>query len=179
MPIGFPVDNTSVYLFDDDMRPVGLEKVPFDEWMLPTSFTRAGFVSFTSSGRMNHDFGVVKRLLLGIKRQLWKNMTRNTHLNYKTLLGVARSSVQFEVSPSQEGLPKQVAQGVGSSLLRPPPLKQESIIPPLGHSGYRRYLYHQGNEQTTGGTAEAAAKPWLIPAGKYFAAHRPQGQHPP
>ena len=48
MPIGFPVDNTSVYLFDDDMRPVGLEKVPFDEWMLPTSFTRAGFVSFTS-----------------------------------------------------------------------------------------------------------------------------------
>jgi len=32
-------------------------------------------------------------------------------------------------------------------------------------------LYHQGNEQTTGGTAEAAAKPWLIPAGKYFAAH--------
>ena len=46
-------------------------------------------------------------------------------------------------------------------------------------SGDRRYLYHQGNEQTTGGTAEAAAKPWLIPAGKYFAAHRPQGQHPP
>merc|ERR1711978_597065 len=78
-----------------------------------------------------HYNGVVKRLLLGIKRQLWKNMTRNTHLNYKTLLGVARSSVQFEVSPSQEGLPKQVAQGVGSSLLRPPPLKQESIIPPL------------------------------------------------
>ena len=34
------------------------------------------------------------------------------------------------------------------------------------HSGYRRYLYHQGNEQTTGGTVEAAAKPWLIPAGK-------------
>ena len=49
----------------------------------------------------------------------------------------------------------------------------------LTHSGYHRYLYHQGNEQTTGGTAEAAAKPWLIPAGKYFAAHRPQGQHPP
>ena len=47
------------------------------------------------------------------------------------------------------------------------------------HSGYRRYLYHQGKEQTTGGTVEAAAKPWLIPAGKYFAAHRPQGQHPP
>ena len=46
------------------------------------------------------------------------------------------------------------------------------------HSGYRRYLYHQGNEKTTGGTVEAAAKPWLIPAGKYFAAHRPQGQHP-
>ena len=45
-------------------------------------------------------------------------MTRNTHLNYKTLLGVARSSVQFEVSPSQEGLPKQIAQDVGSSLLR-------------------------------------------------------------
>ena len=77
-------------------------------------------------------FGVVKRLLLGIKRQLWKNMTRNTHLNYKTLLGVTRSSVQFEVSPSQEGLPKQIAQDVGSSLLCPPPLKQESIIPPLG-----------------------------------------------
>ena len=57
-------------------------------------------------------------------------MTRNTHLNYKTLLGVARSSVQFEVSPSQEGLPKQVAQGVGSSLLRPPPLKQYCIISP-------------------------------------------------
>ena len=33
-------------------------------------------------------------------------------------------------------------------------------------SGDRRYLYHQGNEQTTGNTAEAAAKPWLIPAGK-------------
>ena len=48
----------------------------------------------------------------------------------------------------------------------------------LAHSGYRRYLYHQGNEKTTGGTVEAAAKPWLIPAGKYFAAHRPQGQHP-
>ena len=30
----------------------------------------------------------------------------------------------------------------------------------------------------TGGTAEAAAKPWLIPAGKYFAAHHLQGQHP-
>ena len=30
------------------------------------------------------------------------------------------------------------------------------------HSGYRRYLYHQGNEQTTGGTVEAAAKPRLI-----------------
>ena len=35
----------------------------------------------------------------------------------------------------------------------------------LDHSGYRRYLYHQGNKQTTGGTIEAAAKPWLIPAG--------------
>ena len=51
-------------------------------------------------------------------------------------------------------------------------------LTPPGHSGYRRYLYHQGNEKTTGGTVEAAAKPWLIPAGKYFAAHRPQGQHP-
>ena len=29
-----------------------------------------------------------------------------------------------------------------------------------------------------GSTAEAAAKPWLIPAGKYFAAHHLQGQHP-
>ena len=27
------------------------------------------------------------------------------------------------------------------------------------HCAYRRYLYHQGNEQTTGGTVEAAAKP--------------------
>ena len=52
----------------------------------------------------------------------------------------------------------------------------EGTIP--SHSGYRRYLYHQGNEKATGGTVEAAAKPWLIPAGKYFAAHRPQGQHP-
>ena len=62
----------------------------------------------------------------------------------------------------------------------PKPLASNRVNPicPLGHSGYRRYLYHQGNEQTTGGTAEAAAKPWLIPAGKYFAAHRPQGQHP-
>ena len=49
----------------------------------------------------------------------------------------------------------------------------------IDHSGYRRYLYHQSNKQTTGGTIEAAAKPWLIPAGKYIAAHRPQGQHPP
>ena len=32
------------------------------------------------------------------------------------------------------------------------------------HCGYRRYLYHQGKEQTTGGTVEAAAKPWLISA---------------
>ena len=32
----------------------------------------------------------------------------------------------------------------------------------LGHCGYHRYLYHQGNEQTTDGTVEAAAKPWLI-----------------
>ena len=31
-----------------------------------------------------------------------------------------------------------------------------------GHCGYRRYLYHQGKEQTTGGTVEAATKPWLI-----------------
>ena len=57
MPIGFPVDNISVYLFDNDMRPAGLEKVsPFDEWMLPNSFTitditRAGFVSLISSAR--------------------------------------------------------------------------------------------------------------------------------
>ena len=35
------------------------------------------------------------------------------------------------------------------------------------------------NRPLTGGTVEAAAKPWLIPAGKYIAAHRPQGQHPP
>ena len=33
-------------------------------------------------------------------------------------------------------------------------------------SGYRRYLYHQGNVQTTGGILRAAAGPWLIPAGK-------------
>ena len=60
MPIGFPVDNTSVYLFDNDMRPAGLEKVsPFDNWMLPNSFTvtditRAGFVSLII--RSYHDF---------------------------------------------------------------------------------------------------------------------------
>ena len=60
----------------------------------------------------------------------------------------------------------------------PTPEEINRIKSTLVHSGYRRYLYHQGNEQTTGGTAEAAAKPWLIPAGKYFAAHRPQGQHP-
>ena len=30
---------------------------------------------------------------------------------------------------------------------------------PHNHSGYRRYLYYQGNEKTTGGTVEAAAKP--------------------
>ena len=34
------------------------------------------------------------------------------------------------------------------------------------------------NRPLTGGTVEAAAKPWLIPAGKYFAAHHLQGQHP-
>ena len=54
MPIGFPVDNTSAYLFDNDMRPVGVEKVfAFDEWMLPTmiTITRAGFVSLISSAR--------------------------------------------------------------------------------------------------------------------------------
>ena len=58
-------------------------------------------------------------------------------------------------------------------------LEAEQTLTHLAHSGYRRYLNHQGNEKTTGGTVEAAAKPWLIPAGKYFAAHRPQGQHPP
>ena len=31
------------------------------------------------------------------------------------------------------------------------------------HSGYRRYLYHQGNEKTTGGTVEAAAIPFNAP----------------
>ena len=30
------------------------------------------------------------------------------------------------------------------------------------HCSYHRYLYHQGNELTTGGTIEAVAKPWLI-----------------
>ena len=29
-------------------------------------------------------------------------------------------------------------------------------------SGCRRYLYHQGNVQTTGGALRAAARPWLI-----------------
>ena len=29
-------------------------------------------------------------------------------------------------------------------------------------SGDHRYLYHQGNEQTTGGALRAAARPWLI-----------------
>ena len=32
----------------------------------------------------------------------------------------------------------------------------------VGHCGYHRYYYHQGNEQTTAGTVEAAARPWLI-----------------
>ena len=40
--------------------------------------------------------------------------------------------VQFEMPSSQERLPKQVAQGVCPSLLRPPPLKQDCIISPLG-----------------------------------------------
>ena len=31
-----------------------------------------------------------------------------------------------------------------------------------GESGYRRYLYHQSNVQTTGGALRAAARPWLI-----------------
>ena len=35
-----------------------------------------------------------------------------------------------------------------------------------GQSDNRRYLYHQGNVQTTGGILRAAAGPWLIPAGK-------------
>ena len=46
-------------------------------------------------------------------------------------------------------------------------------------SGARRYLYHQGNEQTTGGALRAAARPWLIPAGKYIPADRPQRSTPP
>ena len=33
-------------------------------------------------------------------------------------------------------------------------------------SGDCRYLYHQGNEQTTGSALRAAARPWFIPAGK-------------
>ena len=76
-----------------------------------------------------------------------------------------------------EGAEKQQGMGtmVGDDIL----VGDISNLSDLTHSGYLRYLYHQGNEQTTGGTMEAAAKPWLIPAGKYFAAHRPQGQHPP
>ena len=31
-----------------------------------------------------------------------------------------------------------------------------------GQSGYRRYLYHQSNVQTTGSALRAAARPWLI-----------------
>ena len=45
-------------------------------------------------------------------------------------------------------------------------------------SGDRRYLYHQGNEQTTGGALRAAARPWFIPAGKYIPADRPQRSTP-
>ena len=41
-------------------------------------------------------------------------------------------------------------------------VKRKMALIRLDHCGYRRYLYHQGNEQTTGGTVEAAAKPWLI-----------------
>ena len=33
-------------------------------------------------------------------------------------------------------------------------------------SGYRRYLYHHGKVQTTGGILRAAGRPWSIPAGK-------------
>ena len=45
------------------------------------------------------------------------------------------------------------------------------------HCGYRRYLYHQGNEQT-GSALRAAARPWFIPAGKYIPADRPQRSTP-
>ena len=49
----------------------------------------------------------------------------------------------------------------------------------LQQSGDRRYLYHQGNKQTTGGALRAAARPWFIPAGKYIPADRPQRSTPP
>ena len=43
-----------------------------------------------------------------------------------------------------------------------------SVWSGLIQSGYRRYLYHihQGNALTTGGIFRAAARLWLIPAGK-------------
>ena len=41
--------------------------------------------------------------------------------------------------------------------------KFSKIVTKQNHSGYRRYLYHQGNEQTTGGTVEAAAIPFDTP----------------
>ena len=34
-------------------------------------------------------------------------------------------------------------------------VKRKMALIRLDHCGYRRYLYHQGNEQTTGGTVEA------------------------
>ena len=67
----------------------------------------------------NHWIGVVKHLLRGSTNQRWKNKTikrkeymleTRKYLNYNIFHGVASSSVQFEVSPSQEGLAKQVAQ---------------------------------------------------------------------
>ena len=55
---------------------------------------------------------------------------------------------------------------------------ETGAVTPLGQSGDHRYLYHQGNEQTTGGALRAAARPWFIPAGKYIPADRPQRSTP-
>ena len=52
-----------------------------------------------------------------------------------------------------------------------PPFETESVAATYSRiatgtfstqSGDRRYLYHQGNEQTTGGAVRAAARPWFI-----------------
>ena len=41
-------------------------------------------------------------------------------------------------------------------------LRRLLLLSESGQCGYRMYLYHQGNEQTTGSSVEAATRPWLI-----------------